>query len=107
MFVVSEKPHTASAATGLAISFAGSVPAGDCFGGVVCGWDAADAVLTIRTVAEETVWKVVRTFADLCVTVTARLREFAERCRTKFRRTLFRRVRPRASVLASCLVMRR
>lgn len=107
MFVVSEKAHIDSAATGLVISFAGDVHAGECFGGAVCGWNAADSVLTIRTAAEETVWKIVRIFADLCVTVTARLREFAERCRAKFRRTLFRRVKPRAAVLASCLVMRR
>ena len=107
MFVVSEKAHIDSAATGSVISFAGDVLAGECFGGAVCGWDAADMVLTIRTAAEGSLWKVARIFADLCITVTARLRKYTERCRTQFRRVRTKLVVTKARILASCLVMRR
>jgi len=98
--------NKATVAPGLAISCALPVPSGDCFGGGVSGWHDNAFALTIDAVEVEA-WKVFRAAADFCVTVTARLRQFAERCRAKFRRTLFQRIKPRAAVLASCLVMRR
>ena len=98
--------NTAANVPGLAISCALPVPSGDCFGGKVSGWHKSAFAFAIRVVEAET-WRVFRAAADFCVTVTARLRQFAECCRTGFRRTLFRRVKPRAMVLASCLVMRR
>ena len=98
--------NTAAVAPGLAISCAQPVPSGDCFGGKVGGWHESAFALTVDAV-ETTAWKFFRAASDFCVTVTARLLRFAERCRVGFRRTLFRRIKPRASMLASCLVMRR
>jgi len=98
--------NKATVAPGLSISCALPVPSGDCFGGEVSGWHENTFAMTVNAVAAEA-WSVFRAAAGFCVTVTARLRQFAERWRTGFRRTRFRRVKPRAMVLASCLVMRR
>ena len=102
-----EKPQIVPEATGSAISLSGGVYAGECFGGAVCGWNTDGTALTVRVAAEDPVWAVARVFTDLCVTVSVMLRRVASRCRALIRRSLRRRVKPKAAVLASCLRMRR
>ncbi len=106
MTSVSVQPTARAAAPGLAVSCAGSVAVGDCFGGAVCGWNALGAVLTVRN-AGNAAWRLLRAAVDLCVTVTARLRQVAVQFRNVLRRALFLHLKPKALELASCLVMRR
>ena len=101
------KPQIMSETTGSAISFAGSVYAGECFGGAVCGWNTDDTVLTIRVAAEDPAWAVARVFINLCITVSVLLRRVESRCLVVIRQSLRRWIKPKAAVLASCLRMRR
>ena len=98
---------TAVPEAGLIISLAGaSVPAGNCFGGSVCGWFSGGRSFTVGNTAKEALWSVASAPADFAVTIRAFLKRLAVSCRRAVRRTLRLRMKVRPAVMASTLRMR-